>query len=104
MAGTSLATNAAAAAQSASASFHGGSLAAQAPDALHSVSRTSTLVESPTEHLDSLARPPGGSDFEGIGDLFDANEAAEPVKEAIRSVAPQPSHNQPSITGLRKSK
>lgn len=104
MAGTSLATNAAAAAQSASASFHGGSLAAQAPDALHSVSRTSTLVESPTEHLDSLARPPGELDFEGIGDLFDANEAAEPVKEAIRSVAPQPSHNQPSITGLRKSK
>jgi hypothetical protein len=101
---TTVASKASPTIQDASAVARGSSSAVQAPTGVQSLGNGIVRAESTGGLTDVLPVEGDELEFQGISDLFDQTGGSEGILSSATESTPTPNFNQPSITGLRKSK
>ena len=104
LASTVVASKATSAVQAASAVVTGSNSIAQAPGAVQSLGEGISQSEHAGDLADVLPLETEELEFQGIDDLFEQKSDLEGVFSSSTDEISSPTYDQPSITGLRKSK
>jgi len=104
LASSAVASKATSALHVASAVVSGSSSPVQSPAVIQSLSEGMSYTGQAEEFIDTLPMESEQLEFQGISDLFDKTGHGEDILSTSNEPNPAPDFNQPSITGLRKSK
>ncbi len=104
LASTAIASKATTAIKVASTVATDSSSVVQAPTVVQSLGEGILHAEHARGHADVLPLEDDQLEFQGISDLFDQTGSSEAILPSDGESISTPDFNQPSITGLRKSK